>query len=40
MSGCGCSHAEDEVWEVGGDETGHSGWIGIGLEGYTKEFAP
>lgn len=26
--------------EVGGDETGHAGWIGVGFECHTKEFAP
>lgn len=32
--------AEDAEQEVGGDETGHAGWIGVGFECHTKEFAP
>lgn len=32
--------AEDVEQEVGGDETGHAGWIGVGFECHAKEFAP
>lgn len=31
---------EDAAPETCGDETGHAGWIGVGLECHAKAFAP